>query len=443
MAAFDADAEGSLTAEIVILNRSAIALAADSAFTVQSLFEDGTNQRIYTTSNKLFMLSKFNPLGIMIYGNADLLRVPWEVIIKMYRSKLYGSRFPTVKDYAMDFIEFLEGYFLKLEQERHFNTNLTSYYRNVVLREINARIDDVIDEYGEIEYPEVKKIVDAAVKERLANLINLPRLSVLPEDFAETIIDQYEPLIKETIAQVFEKLPVSRAAAERLVEIAGCLFSREVFPDSTSGVVITGFGENETFPSVFAFTVEGVVNENLIYRVDHDTAVTPDRNALVIPFDQQDMVETFLGGIDPSISQLLDGYLAEIFTSYPQALLDILPQMPDQEKLAWFKTLARENDALLKRLREDLANYEKQVHTGPILTAVSVLPKDELAVMAEALVQLASFKRRVTLGSETVKGPIDVAVISKGDGFVWIKRKDYFPPDLNQHFFNNFYRDHT
>jgi len=33
---------------------------------------------------------------------------------------------------------------------------------------------------------------------------------------------------------------------------------------------------------------------------------------------------------------------------------------------------------------------------------------------------------------ETVGGPIDVAVLSKGDGFVWIKRKSYFDPRLIQ-----------
>ena len=40
---------------------------------------------------------------------------------------------------------------------------------------------------------------------------------------------------------------------------------------------------------------------------------------------------------------------------------------------------------------------------------------------------------------ETVAGPIDVAVISKGDGFVWIKRKHYFQRELNQQFFDNYY----
>lgn len=66
-------------------------------------------------------------------------------------------------------------------------------------------------------------------------------------------------------------------------------------------------------------------------------------------------------------------------------------------------------------------------------------PKDELADMAEAFVNLTSLRRRVSLDSETVAGPIDVAVISKGDGLIWIKRKHYFKPELNQHFFATYY----
>lgn len=45
--------------------------------------------------------------------------------------------------------------------------------------------------------------------------------------------------------------------------------------------------------------------------------------------------------------------------------------------------------------------------------------------MAEGMINLTSFKRRLVLDnfSETVGGPIDIAFISKGDGFIWIKRK--------------------
>jgi hypothetical protein len=70
-----------------------------------------------------------------------------------------------------------------------------------------------------------------------------------------------------------------------------------------------------------------------------------------------------------------------------------------------------------------------------------MLPKDGLALMAQSLVSLTSFKRKMSMEAETVGEPIDVAVISKGDGFTWIKRKRYFPADLNQQFFINYFRE--
>jgi hypothetical protein len=77
----------------------------------------------------------------------------------------------------------------------------------------------------------------------------------------------------------------------------------------------------------------------------------------------------------------------------------------------------------------------------PVIDSVASLPTDELAAMAESLVNLTAFKRRMTsVETDTVALPIDVAVISKGDGFIWIKRKHYFEPALNQHFFSNYYR---
>jgi hypothetical protein len=47
-----------MTAEIAIV---AVALAADSAVTLR----DPNNSKICNTANKLFMLSKFEPVGIM------------------------------------------------------------------------------------------------------------------------------------------------------------------------------------------------------------------------------------------------------------------------------------------------------------------------------------------------------------------------------------------
>ena len=40
----------------------------------------------------------------------------------------------------------------------------------------------------------------------------------------------------------------------------------------------------------------------------------------------------------------------------------------------------------------------------------------------------------VTKPSETVGGPVDVAVITKNEGLVWIKRKLFFDPGLNSRY---------
>lgn len=82
----------------------------------------------------------------------------------------------------------------------------------------------------------------------------------------------------------------------------------------------------------------------------------------------------------------------------------------------------------------------KKRHIAPIMSAVGALPQDELAAMAESLVNLTSFKRRVSIESETVGREIDLAVISKGDGFIWIKRKRYFDASKNPHFAVNYCR---
>lgn len=54
------------------------------------------------------------------------------------------------------------------------------------------------------------------------------------------------------------------------------------------------------------------------------------------------------------------------------------------------------------------ARFENQVRV-----VVGLLPPVELAAMAEALVSLTSFKRRVSAEPETVGGPTDVAVITR------------------------------
>src|SRR5438876_10683387 len=92
-----------MTAEIAILNKGAVALAADSAVTIPI----GGGQKIYNTVNKLFTLSKFEPIGVMVYGGSEFMGVPWESIIKEHRRSLGDGTHATLREYVTGFIEWL------------------------------------------------------------------------------------------------------------------------------------------------------------------------------------------------------------------------------------------------------------------------------------------------------------------------------------------------
>ena len=84
-----------MTAEVVILNRGAVAIAADSAVTV------GTpGRKIYNTANKLFPFSGVEPVAAMVYGAGSFATIPWETVIKEHRRQLATTSYGSVEEYA-------------------------------------------------------------------------------------------------------------------------------------------------------------------------------------------------------------------------------------------------------------------------------------------------------------------------------------------------------
>jgi hypothetical protein len=134
--------------------------------------------------------------------------------------------------------------------------------------------------------------------------------------------------------------------------------------------------------------------------------------------------------MDPRFEQAIVASLDRIFHEYPPTIIDSIEKLDDDERKDLKERFLQTSDELIVRLRQQLQGY-RIYNYGPIMNVVTTLPKSEMAALAESLVNLTSLKRRVSLEAETVGGPVDVAVISKGDGFVWIKKKQYFRPALN------------
>jgi len=431
-----------MTAEIVIMNKQAIALASDSAVTMTH--EMG--EKIKTSANKLFALSKYHPVGIMIYNNADLMGIPWETIIKIYRNKLGAKEFDYLKEYSDDFIEFLDNdnsLFSDSIQKEYLRFAVYAYFY-FIEEHISNLVESIISEKQKITQNEIKKRISKIIEEHYEKWTNASNIPSIPDSHKNEIIDKYGEIIEEVMHEVFQELPISKPHYDQLKEIAASLFSK--FPDSIispnlSGVVFAGFGEKEIFPIIKAYEIEGIVNNKLKYRESLSDEISHKSDASIMPFAQRDMVDTFMQGIDPSYKNLEESYLTKIFDEFTELALNILKNEMNENKSKSKKILQKSSEKIIADFQEKLENHRQEMYIDPVLSVVSMLSKDELAAMAETLVNLTSFKRKITMGSETVGGPIDVAVISKGDGFVWIKRKHYFKPELNPHFFANYYKE--
>lgn len=430
-----------MTAEIAIMNKNAIALATDSAVTTSG----SSNQKIFTSANKLFALSKYHPIGIMIYGNAIFMEVPWETIIKIYRNNLRKKKFNTLNEYANNFIAFLNNgnpLFPNSIQEEYLSTSIHFYF-NYIKNKIKKKIETIHAKDGKITDEMIEQIVSKEIEEYYEDWDRAENTSSIPKTFNKNIIKKYKIIIEEIIEEVFEKLPISKNHLNKLLKISGSFFSK--FPDNIqneaiSGVVIAGFGEKEAFPSLKAFHVEGVVINKLKFEEQISAKIDYDTNASIVPFAQSEMVYTFMEGVDPLYKDIEESYLTRIFSEYTEKIVDNIKTNIDKKNKLKEKLL-NINNKIIKGYIKKMNDIRKEKYVSPITSVVSMLPKDELAAMAESLVNLTSFKRKVTLVRETVAGPIDVAVISKGDGFIWIKRKHYFKKELNPQFFENYYKE--
>lgn len=96
------------------------------------------------------------------------------------------------------------------------------------------------------------------------------------------------------------------------------------------------------------------------------------------------------------------------------------------------------SQAAVEMFFEIVDKEHQEKHTFQIERAIQFMPFSELAEVAELFIGLTQIRRRLSFDSETVGGPIDVAVISKADGFIWVKRKFYFSKELNYAFLGKY-----
>lgn len=422
-----------MTAEVAILNREAVVMAADSALTL-----GGTVGKVYNSANKLFALSRHEPVAVMVYGGGSFEGIPWATVVKEHRRRLSGRVFDTIEDHAKEFIGFLSSL------ARHVPTDIQ---REQVLRRARWELDQLAKSVDRETLGHVRdgnRVTDEMLMDLIESSIhrleedaaeNAPTQSVAAREFRKAIED-WDALVGERL----KDLPVTDAVKDRARALVRTSLRAATWSPTASGVVIGGFGTSQLFPALSHYLVDGVLAGQVRARQLHGIQIGWQRSAVICPFAQQDMVQTFMDGLHPDYPQAIVGFIEgtlELFASHFGDHVKKVLSSDEHGRL--MDRMATARSRTVEGFQNQLKDLLETQHSDPIMSVVDMLPKEELAEMAEALVNLTSLKRRVTPEDETVGGPVDVAVISRGDGLIWIKRKHYFAPELNPWYFD---RDH-
>ena len=214
-----------MTAEVAVINKSAVGIAADSARTIKSIGSNNSPpQKIFNTANKVFALSKYAPLGIMVYNAADLGGVPWETLIKMYREHLKQKKFDYLDHYVDDLFEFLCNN-ETLFNEEQIKDNLFFYLLNFF-----SHLSQEIDSNQNVR----------AVFDKHIEKMEKAEFAVSFDESDTKLSQDYKTVVDKAANRVFESAKIKNIK-RKYRRLAALAITKETRLGSYSGVVITSY----------------------------------------------------------------------------------------------------------------------------------------------------------------------------------------------------------
>ena len=420
-----------MSAGICIMNRNAIAMAADSAVTV------GDHAAIHNSANKLFSLSRVAPVGVIVYANASLMTVPIEIIVKQYKKQLGDRVFSKLNDYADDFLNYLKdkSRFFRFDiNEQSYVIQVFSDLMRGLLGDYRINLNTEQNKTGKpLDENGLQKVAESAIDSTIGFVDHIAKRT--DYNFGEYIEKKYLGTFVELIKKDQNFQWLTDDQIQELCKKSCELYDTDFDRGGFVGVAIAGYGEEEIYPHLIHLHIGGVIDTKLKYSIIENVEISENTTASIAPLAQTDVMQTFLFGIN-------DQFIKDLAQEIPKQIDGCLNSIDDNcfapnKKEDVHAQLYGVTGKIIQHMTETAGNN----YMRPIIQSVASLPIEELALLAESMINITSLRRKVAIDRNigTVGGPIDVSIISKGDGFIWLKRKHYFDRKYNpQYFYSHF-----
>ena len=245
------------------------------------------------------------------------------------------------------------------------------------------------------------------------------------EKISEKEIRAYGKDSLETLQERIEEDGLPKAMFDDWVE-GFTNYIRSRFYYNGTGIVFVGYGRNDIFPTLLPTYVSGAFNNRLRYYLDTDgmNAIGENCTASITPFAQSDVMFTLMKAIAPNFYEKVTDLNVRSLSEERKKIAALLKDESVDENVIK-KVMDIDTTDIEKKHSESMDEYMQEEYIDGIVNAVESFNVEDMANMAENLVSITSLQRHFSSSDETVGGPIDVAVITRSEGFVWVRHKDF------------------
>jgi len=372
-----------MSACIVIANKEGVALAADSAVTVDGKFTFNHAKKIYKFQNHKNIAAVFS-------GQTAFMGVELGILTHLF-DRDYSDNPNRVLDLGTEFIRFISTFKFDKDSEERF------IYNNII-------------EIYNYHFPNGYSLIDySTVKTGYKKSNNL--------DLSNRIIKYIKKHHKDVIEIIRKDLKsfISTKESNELLDFLIDVFSSSNYFFKNSKYTLVGYGKEQIYPSVLSITLFGAL-DGILFFENLDYKEVDSNNELIMTFLGQDRTfnifhdgihydqfKELLGIFNETLRVVIDNFMLDEnentkFSS--QGIIDGI----GSSFLEMFNTFVEENTyelelGLSKLNAIEMANYAKSMILVSILRSKYPTPQDYF---------------------ETIGGEIVVATIDIQSGFEFL-----------------------
>ncbi len=171
------------------------------------------------------------------------------------------------------------------------------------------------------------------------------------------------------------------------------IFDKDFFRNGYVGIAFAGYGNQDIFPKMYHIHLSGIISDRVRYIVREQVAITENAAGTISPFAQTDVMQTFLFGIN-------DGFIQALANEIPNQIRNIFQSVDNEsfaegKKQEVFEKLVSATPNIINQI----VGKAQQQYLWPITQSVATLPIEELALLAESMINITSLRRKVAIDS--------------------------------------------